>query len=214
MTRASLQHVNEKIISHHKEYNNTATFYFLPSHDSYNGIKNADYSINDPYIRKIISLVEVEENFKIGLHTPSCKSISPKTINDFINKISPYIDTNRYHYLAFQQSDLIKFEDTKITSDSSLGFAEHIGFRHSMAWPFHPFNFKSKSAINILEIPLNVMDVTFINKQYMGIDYKSALKEIQNLKNEIEKVNGTLTILWHNNLFFDDEFPFPQEALK
>ena len=190
----------EEIIQIEKELGIQSTFYFLPKNDNQKGIQNADYDIKNPYIQQVIQQLQNDSNFNIGLHTPSLKSVNPEIINECIQKIdSDNIISNRFHYLALQQRDLVHFENTSIETDSSLGFAEHIGFRHSIAWPFHPFNFEKNRAMKIMEQPLVIMDVTLTNPKYMHLSEEESLKSIEELINKTRKVNGTLTLLWHND---------------
>ena len=203
----------EEIIQFEQSKGLTSTFYFLPTNDIQKGIKNADYTLNDPYVKDVISLIKQSPGFKIGLHTPSINHLDAEKINQFIDQLGGKITANRFHYLACEQKDLAIFENTPINEDSSLGFAEHIGFRHSTAWPFHPFNFQTLSAMSIKESPLVIMDVTLFNTNYMNLQNEYSLLEIQKLKEEVLKVNGTLTILWHNNLFFEKRFAFPHQSV-
>lgn len=193
----------KQIIDIEKSLGLTSTFYFLPTTDKVKRIQNADYDINENYIRDIITTINSEKDFSIGLHTPSLEDLTPENISTSSEKISPTISKNRFHYLALQQKDLIHFEETDITEDSSLGFAEHIGFRHSTAWPFHPFDFVNKKAFTTLETPLLAMDVSLTNPNYMNLNSKQVYSQLESLLNQTKKVKGTFTFLVHNNTFFD-----------
>lgn len=191
----------EEIIQFEQSKGLTSTFYFLPTNDIQKGIKNADYSLNEPYVKDVISLIKKSPGFKLGLHTPSINHLDTEKINQFNDQLGGEITTNRFHYLACRQKDLAIFENTSITEDSSLGFAENIGFRHSIAWPFHPFNFVTNIKMNVLEYPLNVMDVTLTNPQYMNLNNEEIEIHINKILKDTKHVNGTLSFLIHNNSF-------------
>lgn len=191
----------EEIIKFEQSIGLASTFYFIPTNDTKKGIKNADYSLEEPYVKEMTSLIKKTPEFRLGLHTPSISNLTEKNINQFNNQLGGNITTNRFHYLACQQKDLTIFENTTITEDSSLGFAEHIGFRHSIAWPFHPFNFDTQSAMRIKEVPLVIMDVSLINKQYMNIEINDIEIQLKTLLKITKSINGTITFLIHNNYF-------------
>ncbi len=191
----------KEIIEYEKAKKLNSTFYLIPTNDEHQGIQNADYSLNDSYIQQIINTIREEPGFELGLHTPASIQLNTKRIIEYTQALGGNISSNRFHYLALQQSDLAYFEGTGIITDSSLGFAEHIGFRHGSAWPFHPFNFDTNKAMLILEIPLMVMDATFTNSNYMNLNEKEVYTAIQKITTEVQKVNGTLTVLWHNDKF-------------
>lgn len=195
-----LQNV-EEIMAFEKTHRIKSTFYFLPTNDYKNGIQNADYSLDEPYIQRVIKQIKEDSDFELGLHTPSTSQLNTNQIIEYTQALGGNIATNRFHYLAFQQKDLAHFEKTDITTDSSLGFAEQIGFRHGTAWPFHPFDFEKNNAMTILEIPLVAMDVSLTNYQYMNLSESKAIEAINALILETKKVSGTLTILWHNDKF-------------
>jgi hypothetical protein len=74
-----------------------------------------------------------------------------------------------------------------------------IGFRNGMCHPFQPFNLKTNKKVNILEIPLNIQDMTFL--MYLKSDAKNSWNLIKNLIDKTEQMGGVLTILWHNWTF-------------
>ena len=53
--------------------------------------------------------------------------------------------------------------------------------------------------IDIVEIPLNIMDTTLF--EYMKTNVDEGWKLIKNLINTVENLGGVLTILWHNTTF-------------
>lgn len=92
-------------------------------------------------------------------------------------------------------------EDCKIKYDTSLGFAEKIGFRRGTCFPFYLYNFEKNKISQVIEIPLIVMDSSLSNTKYMGLSQEKAIEHIFDLINEVKKFNGVFTILWHNTFF-------------
>jgi hypothetical protein len=81
-----------------------------------------------------------------------------------------------------------------------MGFPDAIGFRNNYGLPIRPYNFKEKRSYDFVEVPLNIMDTTL--KFYQNCNSKQAAKMILEFL-EKNKTNSLLTILWHNNYFFD-----------
>jgi hypothetical protein len=77
-----------------------------------------------------------------------------------------------------------------------------IGFRCGICYPFKVFDLKTKSKLDIVEIPLIMMDVTLTN--YMKINPTKELNEIiVRVINQVKKHDGVLNIIWHNNSYYD-----------
>jgi hypothetical protein len=96
-------------------------------------------------------------------------------------------------------------EKLNLLYDSSLGFAEHEGFRNSYCLPFKLYNFVEDNAFNVWQIPLAVMDNTLFD--YRKLNYDQAHATIIALLNEVEKFGGVFSLLWHNNYLDDLDMP-------
>ena len=109
----------------------------------------------------------------------------------------------RFHYLRWEPRQTPALVDVtdRFSYDSTLGFAEHFGFRHSYCLPFYPFNFQTGAAHNFLEIPLNVMDTTLHHPHYLQLRAEEILPALRPMLEEIKKFGGVATVLWHNDHF-------------
>lgn len=115
----------------------------------------------------------------------------------------------RNHYLMF------KFPDTwellakaGFKYDTTLGYSDMVGFRNGLCFPFKPFNINTNEEINILEIPLIIMDgALFSSLTSSG----KAWEDAKILIDTVEKYNGVLTLLWHNSAF---NCPFREKTFK
>jgi peptidoglycan/xylan/chitin deacetylase (PgdA/CDA1 family) len=183
-----------------------STFYFLLK-----GIKHHDayYDVTEKRIKRIIKYLE-NEGCEIGVHgtVGSYKDAGElKYCIKRLNKVtSEKIKGIRQHRLKFNHPETFKIQQTEgLIYDSSLGFAEHEGFRNSFCFPFKPYDFEKDRMIDIWEIPLMVMDVTLFN--YRNLAFAEAQVKIENLIAEVNKFSGIFTLLWHNGYF--DEIKFP-----
>ena len=62
--------------------------------------------------------------------------------------------------------------------DSSLGFGGAPGFRAGIAHPFRPWDFEHDRPLDLVEIPLAVMDVTLAEPRYLGLSVKEAERRL------------------------------------
>ena len=104
---------------------------------------------------------------------------------------------HRGHYLNFKVPDTWEIlSSVGFTYDTTLGYADCVGFRNGMCHPFHPYNLRTEKIMDILEMPLIIMDFSLF--EYMRLDEARAWQLILRLLDKVEKYQGVATILWHN----------------
>ena len=119
---------------------------------------------------------------------------------------SKKITKSRQHWLSFKYPRTLRIlENLNIEYDSSWGFAEHCGWRNSYCCPFHPYDLENDRMMDIQELPLNAMDVTFF--QYMGLTLDEAFNSIKDMLETCKKHNGLFVLLWHNSHFNETLLP-------
>ena len=186
-------------------YGAQSTFFILPEHQpGADGTPNADHRLT-PRLRQRLRLL-LQQGHEIGLHA----SIDTATnLHSFLTEKKTRLDLavagNRFHYLRWEPRQtpalLEAAVETGLRYDSTLGFAEHFGFRNSYCHPFYPFSFASGAAHTFLEIPLNVMDTTLHHVNYLQLSAPEILPALRPMLAEVEKFGGVATILWHNDHF-------------
>ena len=195
------------IVTLERKYNATSSFYFLAQKGKVGKWKNSDYNIHSKSIQKAISFLK-DEGKDVGIHgsfgTHANKEMLQKDISH-INLKS--IIGNRFHFLMFDPAKTVSvLEDNGIKYDTTLSFAEQIGFRRGTCFPFYLYNFEKDHSSSVLEIPLLVMDSSLLNKKYMGVNKEDALQKVFKIIDEVEKHNGVFTLLWHNTFFSDYKY--------
>lgn len=119
----------------------------------------------------------------------------------------------RNHYLRFQVPDTWDIlSNTGFKYDTTLGYADCVGFRNGMCHPFKPYDLRFNREIDILEIPLTIMDCTL--DQYMRLDMRKAWDVTRYLIDTVEKHHGVITILWHNTYMRGDQLKFYERILN
>ena len=176
-----------------------SSYYFNPNNNTINGHTNADYNFQSKKIQSVIHEIETHKH-EIGLHGSIGTGFNQVQFQDEIRKFSTHVFGNRFHNLLFRVKESFPIlEKTGIDYDSSLGFAENIGFRNGFCFPYKPYNFEKDMAYSFYEFPFQVMDRTLIDKNYMGLPPEQAIKAITRIMNEINKFSGYFIFIWHNN---------------
>ncbi len=89
--------------------------------------------------------------------------------------------------------------DVGFKYDTTFGYDDMPGFRNGMAHPFKPYDLTTQAEIDILEIPLVVMDKTL---EDLGLS--NPWNIVNRLVEVTERNKGVITILWHNDRFEKD----------
>jgi hypothetical protein len=188
----------DRIIRLHDQYDVRSTFFWLVNRGKdESGIMNADYNIVKE--KELMELV-VESGNVNGLH----KSCSPMSIDSELIKGDFNSGFNRYHFLNFRaHSDWQKIENSSLSFDASLGFAEHFGFRNSYGKAFQPYDIEQDKPFNFIEAPLHFMDGTF--QKYMHYPVEKISDAIIELYNR-NPYNCDFSVLWHNTFFTDYKY--------
>ncbi|SHK75864.1 hypothetical protein SAMN02746009_01486 [Hymenobacter psychrotolerans DSM 18569] len=181
-------------------YGARSTFFLLPEHQkAANGTPNADYIFSTIYRR---SAELLKNGAELAVHGSIGTSTNPQKLRKQCAQLPGKVLGNRFHYLYWEpRTTPFVLAETGIAYDSTLGFAEHFGFRHSYCLPFQPFNFLAGKPFDFLEIPLNVMDATLHHPNYLQLGPEEILPALTPMFQEIERFGGVCTLLWHNDHF-------------
>jgi hypothetical protein len=198
-----------KMLEIHARFSVVSTYFWLVKKGrSADGIKNADYALSD---KKIVQALESihQQGSELGLHKSTIHSSFEAEFSALPSFSKPI---NRYHFLRFRLPQAWHtLEDAGVTLDSSLGFAEHYGFRNGYAQPFQPYNFAEKKSFNLVVVPLNIMDGSFEN--YMKMPKHEIWPTIEQFLSQNSE-NAHLTFLWHNTEFSEYAFAEYLELYK
>jgi len=196
----------EKILKLENELKVKSTFFFLNEQEKpylFN-IKSwmlftGRYNINNPDIIKMIKKLH-ESGWEIGLHG-SYNSYNSETKlktekNDLEMILGKKVQGIRQHYLNLKIPETWMLQEkVGFKYDTTLGFRDNIGFRWGTCFPF-----QIKDQF-LLEIPLIIMDVVFRSQK------KNILNECKKILEIVEKTGGVLTLLWHQSIFNEREYP-------
>lgn len=196
----------DDILSEEAKIGGKSTFYFLASRDTVENVKNADYSVETKKYREIQQKI-VAAGSEVGIHGSYGTSSNATQLQREISRMEVEIVGNRFHYLHFLPGESLPvLEQSNVLYDSSLGFAEQVGFRHGICHPFHLYDLEYNCQSKIVEIPLMVMDTTLFQANYLNVKPEEAQQLIVELLEEVAQFHGVFSILWHNNAYSDIKF--------
>jgi peptidoglycan/xylan/chitin deacetylase (PgdA/CDA1 family) len=192
--------INEKL-------GNRITFFFITMKS--NKEMDGHYSINEKRIRKLLKEIH-SRGHEIGLHSSynsyldSSQLLAEKMkLQDIFSEEGIYQSSigNRQHYLKLSSLKTFGYLDSAgISYDSSICFAERIGFRCGTAKTFSMFDLTERKKLNILQKPLLIMEDSLLGKEYMAMeDQKKIIDQIMPLKDGVDYFGGEFTLLWHNS---------------
>jgi hypothetical protein len=110
----------------------------------------------------------------------------------------------RQHYLRWSPQTWHDWEACGLAYDSSVGFADALGFRAGTAFPYRPWSLRENRELDLIEVPLILMDCTPV--KYMRLCRTEGLARIRQLVSRISRVGGVFTLLWHNTPLMDPEY--------
>jgi len=161
------------------------------------------YNIQSKDIQSIFSLCS-RAGTHIGLHSSYDAGKNPANIKRELEKLRRYVPNfspyNRHHYLSCREpEDLDWLEKAGITDDFSMGYADIPGFRLGTCHPVRWINPINKRISNLTLHPLLIMECSLSDPAYMNLDHHAALTYCLGIINQVEKNNGELVLLWHND---------------
>ncbi|WP_237387765.1 polysaccharide deacetylase family protein [Xenorhabdus sp. Sc-CR9] len=192
-----------------EENNLQSAFYFICGRTD--KIKDADYEPEHPIIRDLMRRIHARGH-EIGLHPSYGTYQKPYLINSEAKRLKRICDEEgikqpvwggRMHYLRWEHPTTLQaWNDAGMDYDTTLGYADHPGFRCGTCFEYPAFNPLTQQLLDIRIRPLIVMECTIIDSVYLGLgDGDESLDKFLELKNICSKVNGTFTLLWHNSHF-------------
>ncbi len=202
----------ENLLDIHQQYDIRSSYYFLALAQG-----EQDYNFDVEKEGEIIKLLQGTGN-EVGLHGghTSYNNIDSllKEKQRLARAVNHPVVGYRNHYLRFNTPltwNLL--EQAGFKYDTTFGYADRVGFRNGMCYPFQPYDNNQKRFLDILEIPLIAMDCSFF-EIYMRLDPKRALVLIDELLDSIEAVGGVFSLLWHNSYLQKPYLGFYELVLK
>jgi len=189
-------------ISHARGFQ--SAFFWKGSHRT---ARDSGYDIFDPKVQRTIAYIK-EREFEVGVHPGYDTFESLTALSAEIDRLRAALAVKkiggRQHYLRWSPQTWHDWETCELFYDSSVGFADYFGFRAGTAIPYRPWSFSQNRELNLIEIPLIVMDCTPV--KYVRLPKIEALHRIGLCIKRTALVGGVFTLLWHNNPLLEPEY--------
>lgn len=167
------------------------------------------YSLDEHRIRKLMRRI-YERGHEIGLHGSydTYKSVEQQILE--ANRLRRVMDEehifqdqigNRQHYLRWSTPETARnLEKAGINYDTTLGYAEHPGFRCGTCFEYPMYDLIDRAPLQLRQRPLIVMEDSVIKYDYLGMGHTNdSLYLMLKLKKRALQYGGNFTLLWHNS---------------
>lgn len=201
----------DEILALEEEYDATSTFFFLALQD---GDQDHSYEVED--LAGEIGMI-ADHGWEVGLHGGHQAYADIQKLKDEKERmervLSRPVTGYRNHYLRFRVPETWELlNQAGFHYDTTLGYADCVGFRNGMCYPFRPYHCEKNQEIRIVEIPLTVMDRTL--EVYMRLGCRQSWDLITQLIDTVERCRGVITLLWHNTSLDEDGMKFYEKILR
>lgn len=190
-----------------------AAFYFICGRT----VKSRDalYELEHPAIRALLRSIH-RRGHEIGLHPSYGTYLAPGAIAKEAARLRQVCAEEgvhqenwggRMHYLRWRHPDTLREWDVAgMTYDSTLGYADHPGFRCGTCYEYPAYDAEKDQILNVRIRPLVVMEATVMASWYLGLGASEKAKEkFLMLKERCRRVGGVFTLLWHNSELVEQE---------
>jgi peptidoglycan/xylan/chitin deacetylase (PgdA/CDA1 family) len=203
-----------EIMDMEERYNARSSFYFLAlDHGDQDYRQTYDCEDLENEMRTI-----QKRGWEVGLHVGRRGSSDLDELKNEKKRLEEVLHSSitgcRNHYLNFIVPDSWEMlHAAGLRYDCSFGYADCAGFRNGMCHPFRPFNLNTGKIIDILELPLVIMDDS-LSEKYMRLDHKSAWDLTRRLIDAVAECHGVITLLWHNTSLAGEQSAFYEKILS
>ena len=168
---------------------------------------DSGYSPAHPKIQRVIEDLR-KDGFELGVH-PGYETFHNRAhLAEEVSRLKCAIGEDypggRQHYLRWTPQTWLDWEYCRLRYDSSVGFADRFGFRAGTAFPYRPWCWEQNREIDLIELPLVLMDCTLV--KYMHLGAKEGPERIRALLQRVKETGGVFTLLWHNTPLIDPDY--------
>ncbi len=183
-----------------------STFFVL--HDRRWRRRGARYDLSDPALRRIVHRITAAGG-EIGLHGGYYCLNQADAYRGSRELLRRELGVEavgiRNHFLRHTGPETwMAQQSAGFQYDATFGWSDRPGPRDGRMEPFFPRHPDSSQRLDILELPLTVMDVTlFLN---LGLEGEAALEAAWTAIEPVMAAGGLVTLLWHNDCFNEPEY--------
>jgi hypothetical protein len=166
------------------------------------------HSFPQPFIGKLIKEIESRGHYT-GFHPSYETCRQPSLFRKELGKLNAVAQSpariGRQHFLRFEVPTTWQiWEDNGMEWDSTVYYAEAAGFRCGVCWAFPVFNILTRKTMHLREIPLTLMEGTFLN--YLKLSPENMMEESKRILDTVKLYHGSFVLLWHNSVINTPEW--------
>ena len=201
----------DEIMDLEQSFGAKSTFFFMALHQG-----ERDFNYDALHLQKEMKNI-LQRGWGIGLHGGHEASVDLELLKAEKARLERSLGRSvlsyRNHYMKLKvPATWRNLSAAGFKTDSTLGYAGSIGFRNGMCHPFKPYDLDSESTIDLIELPLAVMDTTLYS--YVGLDSSKAWEATKPLIDRVMQLNGVFTLLWHNTYMLGDKLELYRKILE
>ncbi len=200
----------EQMTSAEENFSFKSSFYFMTGRPGLKSVLSSDltYDLASPEILDKVKEL-LSKGLEVGLHASYHTFLNSRLLSEEKEELGRSVGSPirgiRQHFLRLRvPQSWIDYEDCHFSYDTSLGFADQSGYRASFAFPFYVYDLQNDRKLDLLELPLAIMDRTY--SKYLSFSPKQIKEDIIKTFQELEGLGGLVTILWHTHMV--DELGF------
>lgn len=184
-------------------------FYFIPRNNK--TPIDGDYDIESSEIIELMKNI-IERGHEVGYHASYYSYMDEEKTKEEVRLLKNVykraggcpedIKGGRQHYLRWEPGITEKnWESAGLSYDTTLGFAEHAGFRCGTSKEYSLYNLRDRRVLNLKEKPLIVMEGSLFLDKYQNLKFDEAAILAQDLKRKCQQNENDFNVLWHNSFF-------------
>jgi peptidoglycan/xylan/chitin deacetylase (PgdA/CDA1 family) len=194
-----------ELMSLSRSHNLKSYFFFMCGGNS--RFDNA-YDLNSSRTARLIRKIS-KAGHEIGIHPSYNTFRDPDRFEAEIRRLEGVsgrsVTFGRHHVLRYDVSSTPRIWDSQSMAwDSTLGYAEHNGFRAGVCYEFSMFDFLSGSKLTLKQKPLLFMEVT--DFKYRKLSLEQSVENTLALLKRVQRYHGEFVFLWHNSNIDTDEW--------
>jgi Family of unknown function (DUF7033) len=193
-----------EIVNVTRGHNLDSAVYWMASPPS---LRDSGYDPKHRKIRRVIDWLG-EQGVESGVQPGYSTFRSPERLRREISTLREILGDGplggRQHYLRWCLDTWIHWEMCGLAYDSTLCYADHLGFRAGTCIPYQPWLLSLNRAADLLEVPLLVMDRTLLG--YMKLTQETSVDAVRRCISRCRAVGGVFTMVWHNNTLLEPQY--------
>ena len=188
------------MINLERQFGFTSTFYLLNGSAGRFGARSGSNILPE-------LIASVPEEWPLGIHYNYDTYLNQDAFlaqqSELTTLISHQPVLGRAHYLRYDTYRSPAFLAAHgIQCDESVGFSDRVSYRCGIGGCFQLYDCASESAVNLWEIPMNIMEDT-LQLQFGD----SAVDQFEKMLQHLGRIGGALSLNVHPGVFFNPETP-------